>query len=352
VITSGPSSQNTHDTVRIGRNALFPINGALVNVTLRVNLRRKLRRVFAEGRFDLIHIHSPMEPTLPLAALMAAGGNGTPVVGTFHMSARVSPAYELFGGLLQKYAGRLDARIAVSDAARRFAARYFPGEYSIVPNGVDLSRFLTHRDRGPGAGNGRVDVLFVGRFDVRKNIPWLVSTFRRVHRRYPHARLVLVGTGLMEPLCRLLALPMSAGSIVFEGRVPASALPGYYSSSHIFCSLPSGSESFGIVLLEAMAAGKPIIGTDIDGYREVVKDGIHGILVRPGDTRALAEAMSALIVDEDRRRRMGENGIRRASRFDWSRIAASVERVYEKACGRPLTAETHANVQPHTARLS
>jgi phosphatidylinositol alpha-mannosyltransferase len=352
VITAGPGDGDGHDVLRIGRNAVFPMNGALVNVTLGVALRKRLRRIMTEGRFDVVHIHCPLEPTLPLAALMAVGDLSCPVVGTFHMSADVSPAYEVFGGLLQKYARRLNARIAVSEAAHTFALKYFPGEYVSVPNGVDFARFSSPRSRVPELEDGKINILYVGRFDPRKNIPWLISAFKRVGRLRQDCRLVLVGKGMTEPVCRLVSLSLSDKDIVFKGRVEPCDLPGYFASSHIFCSVPRGSESFGIVLLEAMAAGMPVIGTSINGYREIVDDGVDGILVRPGDTAGLVRAMLELVTSQDTRSQMGLSGQRKARQFDWSGIADTIENIYGDLCGRLTIRGNHESDWLRAVRLS
>jgi phosphatidylinositol alpha-mannosyltransferase len=350
VVTSGPSAGDDCGTIRIGRNAVFPINGALVNVTVGVSLAARLRDVFRGKAFDIIHIHCPLEPTLPLAALMAAREFHGPVVGTFHMCARVSPAYEIFAGRLRRYARRLDARIAVSEAARSFATRYFPGDYITIPNGVPFDRFQDVQSRPDGL-DGKPTVLFVGRFDFRKNVPWLISGFRRLLGLHPDCRLVLVGSGLTKPLCRLRSLDLG-NAVRFEGRVPPSRLPAYFAGADVFCSVPKGSESFGIVLLEAMAAGKPVVCTDIAGYREVVEHGVDGLLVPPGDTDALAHALHILIEDDDRRETMGLRGREKARRFDWTGIARSVERLYAASLEGSASRAEHETAGSDTIRSS
>ncbi len=349
IITSGPGNGDGREVMRIGRNAFFPINGAMVNVTVGIRLRRQLRKVISEGAFDLVHIHCPLEPTLPLAALMAVRDLRCPTVGTFHMAARMSPAYELFGSLLQKHAGRLDARIAVSETARTFAKKYFPGDYHLVPNGVDFGRFASPAGRIPELDDGKVNFLFVGRFDIRKNIPAIISAFKRLSRHNSNCRLVLVGKGFTESWCRLRAGSPPGGSIVFKGCVPPEELPACFASSQVFCSVPRGSESFGIVLIEAMAAGLPVIGADIPGYRDVVEDGRTGLLVPPGSTGLLADAMLRLADSEALRSRMGEDGRRRAMEYDWMRLAARIESVYLGLCGAQPAREDHDFAQLKTA---
>jgi len=332
IVTSGPSSKHERDIIRVGRNAVVPMNGALVNVTVGLGLRGRLRDIFRSEAFDLIHIHCPLEPTLPLMALMASSRVDVAVVGTFHMCARVSPAYEVFSGFLNKYAARLDARVAVSEAARRFASRYFPGHYSVIPNGVCFDRFQ-HPSEASLRADDHPTVLSVGRFDLRKNVPWLISGFRHLLTTCPGARLLLVGSGLTKPTCRLMALPLG-NAVRFAGQVPPDDLPAYFAASDVVCSVPRGSESFGIVLLEAMAAGKPIVGTDIAGYRDVVEHEVDGLLVPPGDTPALTEALRLLVEDRERRETMGLRGREKARRFDWGGIAGSTVAIYEDVLGR------------------
>jgi phosphatidylinositol alpha-mannosyltransferase len=351
VITSGPGAPGDCDTIRIGRNTVFPMNGAMVNVTVGLRLRKQLRRVISEGNFDLVHIHCPLEPTLPLAALMAVRELSCPTIGTFHMAARVSPAYEVFGTRLRRHASRLNARIAVSETARDFAKKYFPGDYHLVPNGVDYERFASAAGRVTQMDDGKVNILFVGRFDLRKNIPAIISAFRRVSRRSRNCRLVLVGRGITEPWCRLKAFA-AGGQVLFRGCVNPAELPAYFASSHVFCSVPRGCESFGIVLLEAMASGKPVIGADIPGYRDVIEDGETGILVDPGRTDLLANAMLLLAGDEAERSRMGENGRRKAMEYEWTRLAARIENIYRGLLGPLPTREYHDFAQIKTAGLS
>jgi phosphatidylinositol alpha-mannosyltransferase len=331
IITSGPATGHENGVIRIGRNAVFPINGALVNVTVGFGLAGRLRDIYERGAFDIIHIHCPLEPTLPLAALKAARDVDTPVIGTFHMCAKVSPAYEVFAGVLQRYVRRLNVRIAVSEAARAFAVRYFRGDYIVIPNGVCFEHF--HRASGRHLRtDDRPTVLFVGRFDLRKNVPWLIRAYRRLLRLRPDCLLVLVGSGLTRPVCRMMAVGLGK-AIRFEGMVPPADLPAYFAASDVFCSVPKGSESFGIVLLEAMAAGIPIVGTDIPGYKDVVEHGVEGLLVPQGDSHALVRALSGLIEDEGRRETMGLSGQHKARRFDWSGIARTVEKVYVDLSG-------------------
>jgi len=334
IITSGPNREHDPSIIRVGINMPFPINGAIVNVTVGVDLVRRLQSILSKG-FDVIHIHCPLEPTLPLAALMATRRVDSPVVGTFHMAARISPAYEVFGGILRKYARRLNVRIAVSQAARRFAMRYFPGTYTVIPNGVDFERFSQADQTVRELDDGKINFLYVGRFDPRKQVPALIQAFKRMAAERGDCRLVLVGNGVTYPGCLAAAGLMVGRKIIFVGRVQPEVLPAYYHSADVFCSIPTGSESFGIVLLEAMAAGKPVIASDIDGYREIVTSGREGILVRPDDKAAVARAMAELASDSKLRARMGQYGSERAKQYDWQLIARRIYRIYQEVSSTP-----------------
>lgn len=328
LITSGPG-QSDDFVVRLGKNINLPINGAMVNVTIDLGLTSKLRKIFKSHRFDLIHIQCPLEPTLPLAALMAAMRITIPVVGTFHMTAKISLPYEIFGKVLQRYAKRLDARIAVSESARRFANRYFPGKYHVIPNGVDTSRF---KPKSPGAGqesNQYTRFLYVGRFDIRKQIPLLIDAFKRTYDRRNGCTLVLVGRGITRPYSQIKAGKLRGKAIKFAGSVSAQDLPEYYQNSDIFCCISSGSESFGIVLLEAMSSGLPLICSDLDGYKEIVEDGVQGIIVPHGKVEEVTKAMLKLVDNPDLRKKMGEKGRARALEYDWRKIAERTVKLYE-----------------------
>ncbi len=335
IITAGPQRESENGVIRIGINVPFPINGAIVNVTLGLRLAARIQSIINRLNSDIIHIHSPLEPTLPLAALMASHNLRQPVIGTFHMSARISPAYEVFGTMLRRYARRINVRIAVSQAAKFFARRYFPGSYRVVPNGVDCMRFSNGNLRIREFDDHKINFLFVGRFDPRKQVRTLIRAFKRLASKRDDCRLILVGKGITYPCCLAEAGCLAGKNVIFVGKVPPSKLPAYYRSADVFCSIPKGSESFGIVLLEAMAAGKPVIASDIDGYREIITNGSEGILVDPKDIDEIANAMTVLADDVDMRKQMGIRGLRRAKEFDWQRIAMEVFKIYRQVLSAP-----------------
>ncbi len=314
--------------IRIGRNVLVPVNGAWVNMTVGAGLRGGLRRIFERERFDVVHAHCPLVPTLPLFALEAALPSQT-VVGTFHAAADRNFFYWLLRRYLEPKARRLDRRIAVSEAARTFVSKYFPGDYELVPNGIDCGRFRPGIAPIPELRDGRFNVLFVGRMDPRKGVSCLLRAIPLVARELAgNVRFLIVGEkGLRAGLCPRPA-DLRGAKLEWIGRVSPEDLPRYYSTADVFCSPATGQESFGIVLLEAMASGVAIAASDIPGYRTIVNDGREGILVPPRNPEALARAIVSLARDEGRRRAIGAAGREQALRYDWPIVARRLESVY------------------------
>lgn len=317
--------------VRIGRNVLVPVNGAWVNMTVGAGLRGELRRIFERERFDIVHTHCPLVPTLPLLSLEAALP-GQKVVGTFHAAADRNFFYWLLQRYLEKRSRRLDRRIAVSEAARTFVSTYFPGDYEIVPNGIDCTRFRPGVEPLDDYRDGRINVLWVGRIDPRKGVPYLCKAMPLVGRALDgNVRFIMVGAkGLRARLCPR-PVNLHGAKLEWIGRVPPEDLPRFYATADIFCSPATGQESFGIVLLEAMASGVAIAASDISGYRTIVNPGREGILVQPRDPGELARAIVSLARDERLRRAFGEAGRRQALRHDWPIIARRLESIYRDA---------------------
>jgi phosphatidyl-myo-inositol alpha-mannosyltransferase len=319
--------------VRIGRNVLVPVNGAWVNMTVGAGLRGELRRIFERERFDVVHAHCPLVPTLPLFTLDAALP-WQKVVGTFHAAADRNFFYGTCRRYLERKARRLDRRLAVSEAARAFVSMYFPGDYEIVPNGIDCARFRPGVEPLPRYRDGRVNVLFVGRMDPRKGVPYLCKAIPLVARELGgNARFMIVGEkGLRARLCPRPS-DLRGAKLEWIGRVSPEELPRYYATADIFCSPATGRESFGIVLLEAMASGVAIAASDIPGYRTIVTPGREGLLVPPRDPEELARAIVSLAGDEGMRRRLGEAGRAQALRYDWPVVARRLESVYRGVLG-------------------
>ena len=326
-------STNGDGVVRIGRNLLIPFNGAFVDLAVGLRLEHQLRELLRAADFDVLHTHAPLVPTLPLLAIKAAS---CAQVGTFHTTGGPSRLLELLKGYLGPVVEKLDARIAVSRTARDFAATYFPGDYAVVPNGVDVERF--HPALAPFEEfrePGRVNLLFVGRLDPRKGVQLLIDAMPEVvERTAGRARLLVVGDSYLRGQFER-SVPASARAAVrFLGHVPSADLPRWYATGDIFVSPASGNESFGIVLLEAMACGRAVVASDIPGYRSVVIPEVNGVVFPPGDRGALAAALAALANDPERRRALATRGRARALEFAWPRVTDRIEAIYRDVVAR------------------
>jgi phosphatidylinositol alpha-mannosyltransferase len=336
IITSRFRSGETNhseDVYRIGYNLLIPWNGAFADLTVGVHLARQMRALFEEHEFDVVHTHCPLVPTLPLLAVDHAP---CPRVGTFHSTGERSLAFEVFHRQLERRIERLDGKIAVSRTAREFVARYFPGDYRVIPNGVDVNRFRPGVAPHPGLREpGCVHILFVGRLDPRKGVDVLLGAMPEVlERTRGRARLLLVGDSYLRARFEH-SVPSSARRAVrFLGHVPSTDLPGYYAAADIFVSPATGKESFGIVLVEAMASGRPVVASDIPGYRSVITPDVDGVLVPPHDPRSLARAIAHLAGDETLRAELAARGRRRAQDFSWPKVTAQIESYYLELLGR------------------
>jgi phosphatidylinositol alpha-mannosyltransferase len=313
--------------VRIGRNVIVPFNGAWVNVTLGRSLARDLGRTFDELEPDVIHTHCPLAPTLPLLTLLTAHERCR-VIGTFHEAATRNFVYWASKEFLKRAADRLDTRIAVSQAARSLAQKYVRGEYLVIPNGVDCERFSPRREPLYHLCDGSFNVLYVGRLDKRKGVKYLVQAValasRAARRRI---RLIVVGNdGIRRRF--LPRLPRNV-DVHFAGVVDRDLLPRYFATGDVFCAPAVDRESFGIVLLEAMASGIPVIGTSIPGYLSVLDDGRNSLVVPPRDPASIARAILEIMDDRALAAKLRENGRRCAERFGWDRIVGRLAEVYE-----------------------
>jgi phosphatidyl-myo-inositol alpha-mannosyltransferase len=318
---------------RIGRVVSIPANGSVARITLSLRSYLQAKRLLQEEQFDLIHLHEPMMPALPLTVLRHSGSTN---IGTFHAFRNTPLAYFYSKPILRPFFRKLHGRIAVSTAARDFVGEYFPAEYRVIPNGIDFARFNTRAEPLEHPGDGRPTVLFVGRLEKRKGLRYLLRAWPMVLERQPDARLVVVGRGRPTESYKRFAgrQGWSSSDVVFAGYVPAEDLPRYYQASDVFCAPNTGQESFGIVLLEAMAAGAPIVASDIPGYHDVVTHGVEGLLVERQNSGALADAVCRLLGAPELRASMRRAGQAKARGFDWPMVAAEVLAYYQEVLER------------------
>jgi len=307
-----------------GRAVAVPYNGSVARVAFGPVSFTRVRRWLAEHTFDVLHIHEPTTVSISALALMVAEG---PIVVTFHTSTERSRVLTAFRGVARPLMEKVTARIAVSPLARRVQVEHLGGDAVEIPNGVDVAFFasggpLPARPPGPTVG-------YVGRFDERrKGMPVLLDALRRLGRAAP--RLLVVGRGDAGAL-RAAAASGPAGRLEVLGPVDDLTKAAALRSADVFCAPALGGESFGMVLTEAMAAGAPVLASDLDAFRAVLGDPPAGVLFPTGNAAALAAELAALLDDPARRAVLAAAGRERAARFDWPVVAASVVRVYRAA---------------------
>jgi phosphatidylinositol alpha-mannosyltransferase len=320
----GPQRQSEGDIIRLGYGLSVPANGSVGTLTFSPRYSSLARDMLESERFDVLHFHEPFVPFLSLVLLRESQSIN---IATFHAYAGWSPAYEFGKRMLSRFARRLHGRVAVSAAARHFIDRYFPGDYKVIPNGVEPARFVNaqpitrYRD-------GTLNIFFLGRFESRKGVMYLLKAYRQLRKRGLNCRLLLAGTGPQEREVRRYVATRRLGGVELLGRISDDDKARYFATADVYVSPATGQESMGIVLLEAMAAGTPIVCSDIHGYRSVVRRGEQGLLVPPRDVPALAQAIGKLLSDEALRARMSESARLRAAQFSWDNITAKVEDYY------------------------
>jgi phosphatidylinositol alpha-mannosyltransferase len=310
----------------IGRPIPLRVSGSVARITLSLRLAGKVKQLLEREQFDIVHVHEPYMPNLPIQFLRYSTAVN---VGTFHAARDTNLVYLYGRRLIKRWAAKLDGKIAVSPAAVSHIQKYFPGYYNVIPNGVDVDHFAKDVPPLPEFADGKKNVLFVGRPEKRKGLKYLIRAFVGVQREMPETRLIVVGAGNFtryENTVRAAKLH----NVRFRSNVPFDQLPRYHHTADVFCAPNTGFESQGIVLLEAMAAGLPIVASNIDGFASVVTHGVEGLLVPPEDPQALADALLELLRDPGRRRSMGERGRERAQFYRWDRVSRQVLSYYER----------------------
>jgi len=319
--TSKPVSTFGDRFMPIGRPWPIPSSGSVARIALSPWLSRQVRGILDRENFDIIHLHEPLCPMLCTTVLRLSR---TTNIGTFH--AVDSRGYSLWKPLtdvfLKKWFTKLDGKIAVSKPAKEFSSKHFHGDYTIIPNGVDLEHFSPHVSPIDEFSDGKTNILFVGRMEKRKGLDYLLDAYVRVKEVVPNSRLIIVGPGTRwskkhEKQCNMK-------DVHFIGYASYDDLPRYYKAADIVCAPATGRESFGIILLEAMAMGKPIVASNIEGYASVVTHGGQGLLVPPRDEESLAKGIISLVRDETLRHEMGARGREKVLGYGWKHVTQRV----------------------------
>lgn len=324
--------------ISLGRTLGFPSNGAVSNLPHTPGAVSRLGRELRHGGYDVIHVH---EPNAPIASWNAVEAAKVPVVATFHTYA-THPLPMAIGALAgqRRLMNKISLRIAVSEAARWTGERFYGGRYRIIPNGIDMTRPLTT----PRPRNGAFELLFVGRAEERKGLPVLLRAFEAMRLAGIETRLTVAGATEEE----VAPLLLDTEGVTIAGRVTEDEKWRLLHDADVVCAPSLGGESFGIVLLEALASGTPVVCSDIPGYRDVVRDGRDGALVPPGDPVALGEVLGELALQPERREAMAAAGRERAERFAWPHVTEEIEQAYEDALAVPRPETRRARIAHHS----
>jgi phosphatidyl-myo-inositol alpha-mannosyltransferase len=331
---SGPKRKLTEKYIyKMGGTTPIPINGSIARIILDPSIALRVRRVLRREHFDVIHVHEPLVPGLSQTVLRYSP---TVTVGTFHVTSypgiysTLNLAYASTYPFLRPLFRRLDGCIAVSTSTLQFVSRYFPGDYRVIPNGVNLERFSPQVAPLPQFMDGKQNILFVGRFEKRKGAKYLLRAIPRIREWFPQTRFIFVGEGRLRRGFQQFVERQGWQDVVFTGYVSDEDLPHYFASAHIFCAPATGGESMGIVLLEAMASGKPIVASNISGYATVVSHDVDGLLTTPRDSEELAWAIEQLLGHEPLRQQFIHAGLYKARDYAWPRVAENVLEFYNE----------------------
>ena len=321
--------------IAIGKPRSIPTSGSIARITISFTLANKVREVLDREKFDIVHLHEPLAPTLCTTVLRLSRSCN---IGTFH-AAEARPSYRwtkpiMMSGLFKKWFNRLDGRIAVSKPAADFINKHYPSTYHIIPNGIEIAHYSPEIPPLPQYLDGKVNLLFLGRAEKRKGLEYLLKAYGLLKPDNPKIRLIVVSPqtksrGKYEKQAAEAGLE----DVIFvNGRdVSDKEKPRYYSTADIYCAPATGHESFGIVLLEAMATGKPVVASNISGYASVITNGMEGILVPPKQEVPLAQAIARLIKDPQLGETMGERGRIKSHNYGWEQIAVKVLDFYRTA---------------------
>jgi phosphatidylinositol alpha-mannosyltransferase len=320
--------------IPVGKPRPIPVSGSIARITISPWLSSRIKAILNREEFDIIHLHEPLMPMLCTTVLRLSR---TTNIGTFHASGARSwynygsPLAKL---LLKKWFRKLNGKIAVSELAMNCVSKHFPEYYHIIPNGIDLKHFSPDVSPFDEFCDGKLNILFVGRLEKRKGLNYLLKSYQQVKQEIPDSRLIIVGPGTR--LRRKYEKQVKRGileDVVFIGYASYDDLPRYYKTADVFCAPATGFESFGIILLEAMAIGKPIVASNVEGYASLITHGVEGYLVPPRDEKELARSLISLLRDESLRQKMGAKGQLKAREYAWEDIAQRLLDYYASVLG-------------------
>lgn len=331
----------TDDSIRVedyvvnaGKPISIPVNGSVARVLFGPLASSRAKQWIAAGDFDLLHLHEPAIPSLSLLACSAAEG---PIVGTFHVSTPKKKAIYAIGPILEPIVEKLTARIAVSELARSTLKAHFDTDAVVIPNGIDGEKYANAKVNPEYTGPNSIG--FMGRFEEpRKGLQVLIDSLAIVARFIPNVKYLIAGPGDSEEFLKQLN-PQLRSRIEFLGRLSDQEKESFLKSVDVYVAPNTGGESFGIILTEALSAGTAVVASDIPAFKAVLENGEVGALFKNQDSADLAKVIVGLLRDDERRKKLANNGKLSAQKYDWQVVAEQIESVYEMAIagGRRVT---------------
>ena len=311
-----------------GSSVSVPFNGSVANISISPAAFARTRRWLADGDFDVVHVHEPVVPSVSMAATILSGA---PLVATFHAALTRSLSRSIASAPMRPYMERIAVRIAVSSEARRTLIEHHGGDAVIIPNGVDTASF---RGAEPieswRARDGAPVVVFLGRLDEpRKGLPVFAAAIPRVLEAVPGARFLIAGRGEAE--ASLSGLARFGDRVQFLGGISDPEKESLLAGASAYVAPQTGGESFGIVLVEAMAASTAVVASSIEAFRAVLGDGRFGVLFETGSAESLADELIALLGDPQRLETIAKAGEAASLQYDWEVVADKVYEVYKLA---------------------
>lgn len=311
--------------VSTGKPRAVKYNGSTARLSFGPLVARKVSKWIEEGEFDVLHVHEPLSPSLSVLACWAANG---PIVATWHSAMDRSRMILTLSKLAQTAMEKVSARIAVSEAARATLIKHVGGDAVVIPNGVDVSMFAkaTPMFGWPGAS---LSIVFLGRGDEpRKGLEILVNAYPQIRQNFPAVRLLIAGPGEPEGTLKKLS-KFDRSSVTVLGMIAPEDKSSVLASGTIYVAPNTGGESFGIVLLEAMASGTPVVASNLDAFERVLDFGRAGVTFQNENSDDLARVVCELLSDEAKRSELIAQGRIRANEFDWDVVAGEIVNVYE-----------------------
>jgi phosphatidylinositol alpha-mannosyltransferase len=330
VFSSGGPVGDVVRLVALGSPLNLKGSGSSTSIPVTVAAPYRLKRLLASEKCDILHVMAPYSPTLSGRLLTHSDAAH---VMTFLVAIEPGPYRTALGALarLQRPSlRRIHSRIAISPTAAATAQALYGGSYSIIPCGVDTNQFIPNASPMIEGSDDTINLLYVGRLEQRKGVAYLIQAFARIEQQYPRVQLLIGGDGPERNALERLVAQLGLTRVRFLGYVPAPDLPRLLAAADIFCAPATYAESFGIVLVEAFAAGLPVIAASNPGYAGLLADHPGNLLVPPADDRVLAGALAVMVEQPVFRRQVGLRNRSSASRYSWQTVGSAILDVYER----------------------